>query len=168
MGVRFPSGVLKYIVKFMNNSEHEKWMMEALKEAKLALKCDEVPVGSVVVKDGSIIGRGHNMKEGLKDPTAHAEIIAITAAANSLGDWRLEGAVLYSTVEPCLMCAGAVIQARLDVVVYGVGDEKFGAFGGVIDVQGKGWNWNFTVVPDVLSNESKELLKSFFKGRRDG
>jgi len=148
--------------------EDEKWMREALLEAELANEEKEVPVGAVVVQAGKIIGRGHNRVETLKDPTAHAEIIAITAAANSLGDWRLEGAVLYSTVEPCLMCAGAIIQARLDGIVYGARDEKFGSFGSVIDVQKKGWNWNFTVVPDVLSNESKELLKSFFKGRRDG
>ena len=152
----------------VDNLEHEKWMREALKEAEFAFKEDEVPVGCVVVKDGAIIGRGHNRKEGLKDPTAHAEIIAISAAAHSLCNWRLEGAVLYSTIEPCLMCAGAIIQSRLNAVVYGAKDKKFGAFGSVTDVRGKGWNWNFKVVPNVLSNESKELLKSFFKKRRDG
>jgi tRNA(adenine34) deaminase len=148
--------------------QHEKWMREALKEAELALKEDEVPIGAVVVKNGSIIGRGHNRKEALKDPTAHAEIIAITAAANSLGDWRLEGAILYSTIEPCLMCAGAILQSRLDCVVYGAKDEKFGAFGGLIDVRNKDWNWNFEVVSNVLNNESKALLKNFFNKRRDG
>jgi len=143
-------------------------MREALKEAKLALNEDEVPIGAVVVKNGSIIGRGHNRKEALKDPTAHAEIIAITAAANSLGDWRLEGATLYSTIEPCLMCAGAILQSRLDCVVYGAKDKKYGAFGGLIDVRNKDWNWNFKVVSNVLNNESKALLKNFFNKRRDG
>ncbi len=143
-------------------------MREALKEAELAFDEDEVPVGCVVVKDGSIIGRGHNRKEGLKDPTAHAEIIAITAASNSLGDWRLDGAVLYCTVEPCLMCAGAIIQSRLDEVVFGARDEKFGSLGSVIDVRGKGWNSDFKVVSGVLGSESVDLLKKFFRQRRDG
>jgi len=143
-------------------------MREALKEAELAFEEEEVPIGSVVVKNGSVIGRGHNRKERLGDPTAHAEIIAITAASHSIGNWRLEGAVLYSTVEPCLMCAGAILQARLSGVVYGANDEKFGSLGSVIDIRDKGWNWNFTVVSGVLDKESKELLKKFFAKRRDG
>jgi len=147
----------------MNKAEDAKWMQEALKEAKNSFSNEEVPVGSVVVKDGSIIGRGWNRKEALKDPTAHAEIIAITAAANSMGDWRLEGCILYSTLEPCLMCAGAIIQARVSRVVYGAKDEKFGAFGSVIDIRDKNWNWKFKVTSGVLKEES-----AFFKERRDG
>ncbi len=152
----------------MNKAEDAKWMQEALKEAKNSFSNEEVPVGSVVVKDGSIIGRGWNRKEALKDPTAHAEIIAITAAANSMGDWRLEGCILYSTLEPCLMCAGAIIQARVSRVVYGAKDEKFGAFGSVIDIRDKNWNWKFKVTSGVLKEESAALLKEFFKERRDG
>jgi tRNA(adenine34) deaminase len=152
----------------MQMTDDEKWMRMALREAENSFKNEEVPVGAVVVKDGVIIGRGYNRKETLNDPTAHAEIIAITAAANSIGDWRLEGCTLYSTLEPCLMCAGALIQARIKRLVYGARDEKFGVFGSVIDIRNKGWNWNFEVVPGVLGKESAKLLKKFFKERRDG
>ena len=166
--VRILSGVLIDERIYMNKAEDEKWMREALKEAEKSFSNEEVPVGAVVVNKGAIIGRGCNRKEALKDPTAHAEIIAITAAANSIGDWRLEGSILYSTLEPCLMCAGAIIQARLSRVVYGAKDEKFGAFGSVIDVRNKGWNWEFEVVSGILKEESAALLKTFFKERRDG
>jgi len=143
-------------------------MREALKEAEKSFSNEEVPVGAVVVKEGAIIGRGSNRKEALNDPTAHAEIIAITAAANSIGDWRLEGCILYSTLEPCLMCAGAIIQARVSRVVYGAKDEKFGVFGSVIDIRDEKWNWKFKVISGVLKEESAALLKEFFKERRDG
>jgi len=143
-------------------------MREALKEAEKSFSNEEVPVGAVVVKEGAIIGRGSNRKEALNDPTAHAEIIAITAAANSMGDWRLEGCILYSTLEPCLMCAGAIIQARVSRVVYGAKDEKFGVFGSVIDIRDEKWNWKFKVISGVLKEESAALLKEFFKERRDG
>jgi len=152
----------------MNKAEDAKWMQEALKEAKNSFSNEEVPVGAVVVKEGAIIGRGSNRKEALNDPTAHAEIIAITAAANSIGDWRLEGCILYSTLEPCLMCAGAIIQARVSRVVYGAKDEKFGVFGSVIDIRDEKWNWKFKVISGVLKEESAALLKEFFKERRDG
>jgi len=152
----------------MNKAEDEKWMREALKEAENSFSNEEVPVGAVVVKEGAIIGRGSNRKEALNDPTAHAEIIAITAAANSIGDWRLEGCILYSTLEPCLMCAGAIIQARVSRVVYGAKDEKFGVFGSVIDIRDEKWNWKFKVISGVLKEESAALLKEFFKERRDG
>ena len=152
----------------MRKTDDEKWMREALKEAEKSFRNNEVPVGAVVVKDGIIIGRGCNRKEALKDPTAHAEIIAITAAANSIGDWRLEGGILYCTLEPCLMCAGAVIQARISRVVYGAKDEKFGAFDSVMDIRSKEWNWKFEVVCGILKEDSANLLKKFFKKRRDG
>lgn len=169
-GWRFESSQAYLLTKkiYMNKAEDEKWMREALKEAENSFSNDEVPVGAVIVKDGVVIGRGSNRKEALKDPTAHAEIIAITAAANTVGDWRLEGSVLYSTLEPCLMCAGAVIQSRISRVVYGTRDEKFGAFGSVIDVRNKDWNWKFEVESGVLKKESANLLKKFFKDRRDG
>ncbi|MCK4420275.1 nucleoside deaminase [candidate division WOR-3 bacterium] len=143
-------------------------MRVALSEAECAFEKGEVPIGAVVVKNDTIIGRGHNMKERLNDPTAHAELIAITAAAHSIRDWRLNGAILYSTVEPCLMCAGAIIQSRLDMVVYGARDEKFGALGSVIDVCGSRWNWNFKTVSGVMKEEAVKLLKRFFEERRDG
>ena len=166
--VRILSGVFIDERIYMNKAEDEKWMREALKEAENSFSNEEVPVGAIVVKDGVVIGRGSNRKESLKDPTAHAEIIAITAAANSVGDWRLDGSILYSTLEPCLMCAGAVIQARISKVVYGARDEKFGAFGSVTDVRDKGWNWKFKVRSGVLKEDSANLLKKFFKERRDG
>ena len=149
-------------------TDDEKWMREALKEAEKSFENEEVPVGAVVVRDDIIIGRGCNRKEALNDPTAHAEIIAITAAANSIGDWRLDDCALYSTLEPCLMCAGAVIQSRICRVVYGARDEKFGVLGSVIDVRNNEWNWKFEVVSGVLKEESASLLKKFFKERRDG
>jgi tRNA(adenine34) deaminase len=152
----------------MNKAEDERWMREALKEAENSFSNEEVPVGAVVVRDGVIIGRGANRKEALRDPTAHAEILAITAAANSIGDWRLDGSTLYSTLEPCLMCAGAVIQARISRVVYGARDEKFGAFGSVVDVRDKRWNWKFGTTSGVLKEQSVNLLQKFFKERRDG
>jgi tRNA(adenine34) deaminase len=152
----------------MRNTDDEKWMREALKEAEKSFRNNEVPVGAVVIKDGAVIGRGCNRKEALKDPTAHAEIIAITAAANSIGDWRLEEGTLYCTLEPCLMCAGALIQARIGRVVYGARDDKFGAFGSVIDIRNEEWNWKFEVESGVLEENSANLLKKFFKERRDG
>jgi tRNA(adenine34) deaminase len=168
-GWRFESSQAYLLPKeFMRESTDEKWMREALREAGKSFRNEEVPVGAVVVKGGVVIGRGCNRKEALKDPTAHAEIIAITAAANSIGGWRLEGATLYCTLEPCLMCAGAVIQARISKVVYGANDEKFGAFGSVIDVRDKRWNWKFEVISGVLKEDSANLLKKFFKVRRDG
>jgi tRNA(adenine34) deaminase len=168
-GWRFESSQACILPKeFMQKKDDEKWMREALKAAENSFRNEEVPVGAVVVKDGAIIGRGWNRKETLSDPTAHAEIIAITAAANSIGDWRLEGCVLYCTLEPCLMCAGAVIQSRISRVVYGARDEKFGSLGSVIDIRDKGWNWKFEVTSGVLSEESANLLKRFFKERRDG
>lgn len=143
-------------------------MKEALKEARKALEEGEVPIGAVVVKDEKIIGRGHNRKENLNDPTAHAEIIAITAASNSTGDWRLKGAVLYTTIEPCLMCTGAVIQARIEKVIFGARDEKFGSLGSVMNVKNGDWNWDFEIIEGIMAEESGKILKTFFEERRDG
>ena len=97
---------------------HDRFLRQALKEAERAFEAGEVPVGAVVVHEGKVIGRGHNRREALADPTAHAELLAITAAANSLGDWRLEGCTLYVTKEPCPMCAGAVVNSRLERLVF--------------------------------------------------
>ena len=110
----------------------ERMMRQALAEAELALEVDDVPVGAVVVYEGKIIGRGHNQREQLQDPTAHAEMIALTAAASALGLWRLEGCTMYVTLEPCTMCAGAIVLARIERLVFGAEDSKTGACGSVL------------------------------------
>ena len=106
---------------------HERWMREAVAEAQLAAEAGEVPVGAVVVRDGRALGRGHNQVETLRDPTAHAEVVAIGAAAATVADWRLDGATLYVTLEPCTMCCGAILLARLQSVVFGASDPRAGA-----------------------------------------
>jgi tRNA(adenine34) deaminase len=150
-------------------SSHEKWMRAALAEAEAAAVEGEVPVGCVVVHEGRIIGRGHNRTESLKDPTAHAEIIAIGAAATGLENWRLTGATVYATIEPCLMCAGALTLARPDLVVYGARDPKFGCLGSLYDIaRDNRFNHELKVVEGVLAKEAGELLKRFFRRRRAG
>jgi len=143
-----------------------KWMRQALKEANKAYIEKEVPIGAVVVLDNEIIGRGYNRVEALQDPTAHAEIIAISSAVNKMRNWRLNGAVLYSTIEPCLMCAGAIILSRINKVVFGARDEKFGAFGSVMDITKYHWNHKIIIVPGILENETASLIKNFFKEKR--
>ena len=148
-------------------SSHEKWMMAALVEAEAAAAEGEVPVGCVVVHQGRIIGRGHNRTEALKDPTAHAEIVAIGAAAAALENWRLSGATVYATIEPCLMCTGALTLARPDLVVYGARDPKFGCLGSRYDIaRDNRFNHELKVVEGVLASESAGLLKRFFLKRR--
>jgi tRNA(adenine34) deaminase len=145
-------------------ADDEKWMREALKEAKLAYKKKEVPVGAVVVYEKKIIGRGHNQVESLKDPTAHAEILAIGAASNFLGSWRLSRASIYATVEPCIMCAGAIILSRIDRLIFGTKDSKAGACGSLYNlVQDIRLNHQVQITADVLRQECSFLLDSFFK-----
>lgn len=140
----------------------------ALVEAEQGLKEGEVPVGCVIVKDGVIIGRGHNRMEMLKDPTAHAEIIALTSASASIGNWRLNGTTVYITLEPCLMCTGALILARPARVVFGARDEKFGCLGSRYDIaRDNKFNHRFEVTAGVMAQESARLLKLFFKKRRE-
>ena len=128
----------------------------------------EVPVGCVVVMDNHIIGRGHNRTESLKDPTAHAEIIALSAAATTVGDWRLTGATVYSTLEPCLMCTGALVLARPDRVVFGATDPKFGCLGSRYDVAADNrFNHRFQVVPGVLADDAARLMREFFRQKRE-
>jgi len=147
--------------------EHEAWMHEALAEARLAQAEGEVPVGAVVVQQGCIIGRGHNRREALADPTAHAEILALREAARTLGAWRLSGAVLYCTLEPCCMCAGALVNARISTVVFAVRDAKAGAAGSVYDLVRSPWlNHRVKVIAGVLAPEVDELMQSFFVGLR--
>jgi len=142
-------------------------MREALKEAQKAYEEDEVPVGAVVVYEGKIIARAHNQIERLKDPTAHAEILAITSATNYLGTKWLNGATLYVTIEPCCMCAGALVLSRLECLVFGADDPKTGACGSVVNiVNHKKLNHHIKIVKGLLKEEGSLLLKSFFKKKR--
>ncbi|UCF79865.1 MAG: tRNA adenosine(34) deaminase TadA [Candidatus Eiseniibacteriota bacterium] len=146
-----------------------RWMRLALAEAARASEKGEVPVGAVIVREARVIGRGHNQVEALNDPTAHAEIIAIGAAGGFLNSWRLEGATLYVTLEPCAMCAGAVVLARLKRLVFAATDPKAGACGSVLDVTGNpGLNHRVEIDSGVLAGEAGSLLREFFeKKRRD-
>jgi tRNA(adenine34) deaminase len=140
----------------------------ALREAEAAMAEGEVPVGAVIVKNGRIIGRGHNQRETLKDPTAHAEMIAITQAAGSLESWRLLGATLYVTLEPCAMCAGAIVLARLPNVVFGATDPRAGACGTLMNiVQDARLNHRVALTSAVLGDECSAILKDFFRSRRE-
>lgn len=144
-------------------------MRAALREARKAADADEVPVGAVIVHGGRIVGRAHNQRETLNDPTAHAEMIAITQAAEALGRWRLEGATLYVTLEPCLMCAGAIVNARLDRVVFGAPDPKAGACGSLYQVGlDTRLNHRFELVGGVLGEECAAVLQDFFSKKRSG
>ena len=145
----------------------ETWMGEALLLAKRAGDAQEVPIGAVVVKDGSIIGRGWNRNISLHDPSAHAEIMAMREAGSVLGNHRLTGCSLYVTLEPCPMCAGAMIHARLDRIVFGASDPKTGAAGGKFDLLGDPAHNHVPVVDGGCLTEScSELLKGFFRQRR--
>lgn len=147
--------------------ESERWMRLALAQAEEAMKLGEVPVGAVAVLAGEVIGRGYNRKESDQDPTSHAEMIALRAAAAHLGSWRLIDVTLYCTLEPCPMCAGAMIQGRLSRLVYGAKDTRFGADGTIIDVLGQtAFNHRVEVVSGVLADEAGELLQRFFRQLR--
>jgi tRNA(adenine34) deaminase len=145
----------------------EYFMRMALREAALAVEHDDVPIGAVIVRDGEIIGSGHNERELREDPTAHAELIALRDAARSLGSWRVLDAVMYVTLEPCAMCAGAIVLARVPRVVFGAADPKAGAAGSVLDVLAEPrLNHRPQVQGGLLAYESAELLRSFFGPRR--
>lgn len=141
-------------------------MSEALKEAAKAFDADEVPVGAVIVHKGMIIAKAHNQIKLLKDPTAHAEMIAITQAASYLGSERLPGTTLYVTIEPCMMCAGAMVLARIDRVCFGAADLKTGAFGSVFDITKKKLNHAIGVSKGVLDEECASIMQEFFKNKR--
>lgn len=148
-------------------TDDEAGMRAALREAHASLARDEVPVGCVIVHDGLVIGRGHNQVEALQDATAHAEVLAIGAASNALGSWRLSECTLYVTLEPCSMCAGAIVLARLGRLVYGARDPKAGACGSVLDVIGEPrLNHRVPVTAGVLAEECGDLLREFFRARR--
>jgi tRNA(adenine34) deaminase len=151
----------------VKRNDDAQWMYEALKEAQRAYEEDEVPVGAIIVHNNKIIGRGHNQTEQLKDPTAHAEIIAISAAVNYLNSWRLTDASVYISLEPCLMCTGALVLSRIDRLIFATYDEKFGACGSVYNVpKDNKFNHTFKVTAGVLAEESQQLLQSFFRHKR--
>ena len=147
--------------------EKDKFMKEAIKEAKKAYGKLEVPIGAVIVKDGKIIARGHNQKEEKADTTMHAEIISIKKASKKIGAWRLNGCEMYITLEPCPMCAGAIINARLDKIYIGTMDEKNGACGSVTNVLEE-YKQNYKVQKEegIHQKECEEIIKNFFKELR--
>ncbi|MDZ7374006.1 MAG: tRNA adenosine(34) deaminase TadA [candidate division KSB1 bacterium] len=151
-------------------TEHERWMQEALVEARKALEKGEVPVGAVVVYEERIVGRGHNLVETILDPTAHAEMLAITAAAGALADWRLKDCSLYVTLEPCPMCAGAVVLSRMRRVVFGARDPRWGACGSAYHIlNAANPEVRVELIPGVCEAEASSLLREFFaKLRAEG
>jgi tRNA(adenine34) deaminase len=149
-------------------TDNQRFMSAAIKEAEEAYKKNEVPVGAVIVKNDTIIARAHNQVEMLQDPTAHAEIIAIGAAANHLGRWRLNGCTLYVTLEPCPMCAGAIVLSRLDRIVFGSFDKKMGACSTLFNiVQDERLNHRVEIISGILEEDSRILLREFFAKRRE-
>jgi tRNA(adenine34) deaminase len=153
----------------MAAAEHSRFMAEAIAEARRAEAEGEVPVGAIAVVDGLIVGAGHNQPIGLADPTAHAEILAVRAAASTLRRYRLTGVSMYITLEPCVMCVGAMLNARITRVVYGARDDKAGALGSVYDIGRDGiLNHRFEVVGGVMEAECAEMMHAFFEARRGG
>lgn len=146
---------------------HEKYMSAALKEAEIAYDKEEIPVGCVIVFNDIIIAKAHNLVDTLKDPTAHAEILAITSASEYLSSKQLLGCTVYVTLEPCPMCAGAFVNSKIDSLYFGAFDKKSGACGSVIDISNnKSFNHKFPVYGGILDAQSSGLLKSFFEIRR--
>jgi len=149
------------------NEEHKKWMKLAFREAEKAYERGEVPIGAVVVKNEQIIGRGYNQCESLTDPTAHAEIIAITSATNTIKNWRLENCSLYVTKEPCPMCAGALINSRIDMVIFGMYDEKEGCCGSLYQLcRDPRFKHQLAVKGGVMENSCRLIMQEFFKKQR--
>ena len=152
----------------MDFATDERWMREAIAEAELAARAGDVPVGAVVVLDNAVIGRGHNQVEQSKDPTAHAEILALGAAAGAIGDWRLDRCTLYSTLEPCTMCYAAMVHARVDNLFFGALDAKTGIFStGAFEQIKNIFNHTITVKSGIMLEASSKLLQDFFQERRE-
>ena len=149
------------------SADHEPFMRLALAQAELARAAGEVPVGAVVVQGGAVVGRGYNRPIGTSDPTAHAEVLALRDAARAAGNYRLAGAFLYATVEPCLMCVGAIVHARVATVVYGAADPKGGAVRSLLDPNTLPLNHRFEAIEGVLADECRDVLQAFFRARRD-
>ena len=151
----------------MQMSKDEHWMRLALQEANLAVETNDIPVGAIAVQEGQLIGKGHNQREKDNDPTAHAEMIAMRQAAQTVGHWRLDNVTLYCTLEPCCMCAGAMILARLPRLVYATIDPKAGCAGSVIDVlRNPRLNHSVDVDVGLLADEAAEQLQTFFHNLR--
>lgn len=147
--------------------DEAKYMQAALTEAQKALEEGEVPVGACIVKAGEVIASAHNMMEAKSDPTAHAEVLAIRAAAGRLGSWRLTGCTLYATLEPCAMCAGAIVHSRMDRIVYAAADAKAGACGSILDIpRDFRLNHFVEVRGGLMEEEGRSILREFFEGRR--
>ena len=147
----------------MTMDEHLLFLEEAIKEAELAAAIGEVPIGAVVVCNGEIVGRGHNLRERDNDPTAHAEICALTDAGKNLGTWRLENCTLYVTMEPCPMCCGALINSRVHTVVFGASEPKFGSAGSQLNLlQFPGFNHNVHIVGPIAQERCSQMMKDFF------
>ena len=148
--------------------DNEKWMKAAFREAEKAFEQDEVPIGAVVVQNGQIIGRGYNQCESLTDPTAHAEIIAITSAANTRKNWRLKDCQLYVTKEPCPMCAGALVNARINMVVFGMYDEKEGCCGSLYQLcRDFRFRHQLTVKGGIMEDPCTIIIQEYFKKQRE-
>ena len=146
----------------------DHFMSMALAEARAALEHEDVPIGAVVVHDGVVIARAHNQRELLNDPTAHAEIIALTQASSAVGSWRLTGCTLYVTLEPCVMCAGALVLARLARLVYGATDPKTGACESLYKIpEDERLNHRIPITSGVQADECGEILRGFFRAKRD-
>ncbi|WP_207289697.1 tRNA adenosine(34) deaminase TadA [Senegalia massiliensis] len=142
-------------------------MNKALKQAEIAYQKEEVPIGCVIVKDGKIIASAYNMREELNDPTAHAEIIALQDASETLGGWRLTGCTMYVTIEPCAMCAGAIVNSRIDKLIIGSMDKKAGACGSVLNiVQNDKLNHRVEMITGIMEQECSNIMKNFFKDLR--
>jgi len=149
-------------------NNHVKWMKVAFREAEKAFEQNEVPIGAVVVQNGQIIGRGYNQCENLIDPTAHAEIIAITSASNTIKDWRLKDCQLYVTKEPCPMCAGALVNARINMVVFGMYDEKEGCCGSLYQLcTDNRFKHQLTVKGGIMEDACTSIIQEFFKKQRE-
>lgn len=149
------------------SAQDEEFMRSALAEAEEGARADEVPVGAVVVADGRIVGRGHNAPISMNDPTAHAEIIALRQAASALGSYRLPGAIIYVTLEPCVMCVGAIVHARIAAIKYGACDDKAGALGSVYDIGRDGrLNHRVEVYSGLMEPQCAAILREFFQRRR--
>jgi tRNA(adenine34) deaminase len=154
-------------MSFLTDKDHE-YMQMALEKARLAPALGEVPIGAVLVMDGQVLSQVHNFREVWQDPTAHAEVVAIREAAKRLGTWRLTDTTLYVTVEPCSMCAGAIIQSRISRLVFGARDPKAGACGSVFNLPDeRRLNHRVQVVGGLMEQESQELMQSFFRSLRE-